>query len=38
LAEELDPRLYSRMLDARICKIVLMSAPPFRGGGKVKKY
>lgn len=38
LAEELDPRLYSRMLDARICKIVVMSAPPYRGGGKVKKY
>jgi DNA replication protein DnaC len=38
LAEELDPRLYSRTLDERICKIVFMDAPPYRGGGKVKKY
>jgi len=37
LAAELDPRLYSRMLDERICKIVFMEAPPYRGGGKLKK-
>ena len=37
LAAELDPRLYSRMLDERICKIVFMDALPYRGGGKVKK-
>ena len=34
---DLDPRLHSRMLDERICKTVFMDAPPFRGGGKVKK-
>ena len=36
--DTLDQRLYSRMLDARMCNIVFMDAPPFRGGGKVKKY
>jgi DNA replication protein DnaC len=29
--EELDPRLYSRMQDQRICKIVVLAVPAFRG-------
>ncbi len=31
---DIDERLYSRMLDSRICRILFMSAPPFKGGGK----
>jgi len=31
---EMDPRLQSRMSDARLCKIVIMSAPSYSGGGK----
>lgn len=29
--ESLDPRLASRLLDERLCRIVSISAPPFRG-------
>lgn len=29
--DELDPRLYSRMQDERICKNVILSVPAFRG-------
>jgi DNA replication protein DnaC len=36
--EDLDPHIYARMLDRRLSKIIEMSAPPYRGGGKVKKY
>lgn len=31
---EMDPRLQSRLSDARLCKVVIMSAPPYTGGGK----
>jgi DNA replication protein DnaC len=30
-AEELDPRLYSRMQDRRLCEVVLIPVPPYRG-------
>ena len=30
-AEDLDPRLYSRMQDQRICTVVFTSVPSFRG-------
>lgn len=29
-AEEMDPRLYSRMQDERICKVLVLSVPPYR--------
>ncbi|MGB2962689.1 MAG: ATP-binding protein [Anaerolineales bacterium] len=29
---EIDPRIRSRMLDRRICRIYAITAPPFRGG------
>ena len=29
--DELDPRLYSRMQDERICKIIVLSVPAYRG-------
>jgi DNA replication protein DnaC len=29
--EELDPRLYSRMQDQRICKIIIIPVPAYRG-------
>jgi DNA replication protein DnaC len=32
--EELDQRLYSRMQDARLCQVVVMNAPSYRGGVK----
>jgi len=31
---EMDPRLQSRLSDTRLCKIVIMSAPPYTGSGK----
>lgn len=30
-SEEIDPRLYSRMQDTRICKMVIIPLPAFRG-------
>ncbi len=36
--EEIDQRLYSRMQDTRLCKILVMNAPAFRGGFKIKKH
>ena len=30
LLDDIDPRIYSRMLDSRICDIFEISAPPFR--------
>ncbi len=30
---EIDPRIRSRILDRRICRIYAITAPPFRGGG-----
>lgn len=38
LAEDIDQRLYSRMLDARLCNMLVMTAPPFRGEVKVRKH
>ena len=35
--EEIDQRLYSRMQDTRLCKILVMNAPAFRGGQKTYK-
>ncbi len=32
--EEMDPRLQSRLSDTRLCKIIIMSAPSYTGGGK----
>ena len=32
--EEMDPRLQSRLSDIRLCKIIIMSAPSYTGGGK----
>lgn len=32
LPDEIDDRLYSRMSDARLCRIVPMTAPTFKGG------
>jgi len=29
--EELDPRLYSRMQDQRLCTVILIPVPPYRG-------
>jgi DNA replication protein DnaC len=29
--EELDPRLYSRMQDQRLCKIIVIPVPAYRG-------
>jgi len=29
--DELDPRLYSRLQDQRVCTIVVLAAPPYRG-------
>jgi len=29
--EELDPRLYSRMQDERLCKVVVIPVPAYRG-------
>ena len=37
MAEDLDQRLYSRMLDARLCRILLVMAPPYRGEVKPRK-
>ena len=37
MAEDIDQRLYSRMLDARLCRILLMTAPPYRGEVKPRK-
>jgi len=31
---EMDPRLQSRLSDARLCKVVIMSAPSYTGSGK----
>ncbi len=31
---EIDPRIRSRMLDRRICRIYAITAPPYRGGGR----
>ncbi|MEL7646040.1 MAG: ATP-binding protein, partial [Anaerolineaceae bacterium] len=31
---EMDPRLQSRLSDARLCKVVIMSAPSYAGSGK----
>ena len=31
---EIDPRIRSRMLDRRICRIYAITAPPFRGGDR----
>ncbi|MGB2957145.1 MAG: ATP-binding protein [Anaerolineales bacterium] len=31
---EIDPRIRSRMLDHRICRIYAITAPPFRGGDR----
>jgi DNA replication protein DnaC len=31
LPEELDPRLHSRLMDARLCEIVSIRAPGYRG-------
>ena len=36
LPEEIDQRLYSRMQDARLCKIIKMEAPSYKGGVKSK--
>jgi DNA replication protein DnaC len=30
---EIDPRIRSRILDRRICRIYAITAPPYRGGG-----
>ncbi len=30
-AEELDPRLFSRMQDQRLCELVVIPVPPYRG-------
>lgn len=30
--DEIDPRLYSRMQDERICKVVVIPVPAYRGG------
>jgi DNA replication protein DnaC len=30
--EQLDPRLYSRMQDERLCKVVVIPVPAYRGG------
>jgi DNA replication protein DnaC len=31
---EIDPRIRSRMLDRRICRIYAITAPPYRGGNR----
>jgi len=31
---EIDPRIRSRMLDRRICRIYAITAPPYRGGDR----
>jgi DNA replication protein DnaC len=36
-ADEIDPRLRSRMLDARLCTIYAITAPSFRGGKPRRK-
>ena len=36
VGEEIDQRLYSRMQDARLCKIVVIDAPGYKGGAKAK--
>jgi len=35
-AEEIDPRLVSRMQDARFCDKIAITAPPYRGGSTVQ--
>jgi len=35
MPEEIDQRLYSRMMDERLCTIVPITAPSYRGGKKV---
>lgn len=35
LPEDIDPRLYSRMEDARLCQMVAMTATSYRGGIKI---
>ena len=32
--EEMDPRIQSRMMDIRLCKLYAILAPPFRGGSR----
>ncbi len=35
--EEIDPRLRSRMLDRRICRIFSITAPPFTGAAPIER-
>jgi DNA replication protein DnaC len=35
--EDLDPRLQSRMLDSRICRLYSLMVPPYRSGGTDEK-
>jgi len=37
MPEEIDQRLYSRMMDERLCTIIAITAPSYRGGRKVQK-
>ncbi|MDX1437079.1 MAG: ATP-binding protein, partial [Anaerolineales bacterium] len=32
--EEIDPRIVSRMLDTRLCKIFAITTPSYRGGSR----
>ena len=36
-AEEIDPRLRSRLEDRRLCKRVLITAPSYRGGRPTRR-